>query len=90
MDANRWLESTNHALSDGTHAWLRQLGAALIILVLGLLLVTFPARGSQAAVTAVRTGLPDGNRATGIYTLDGGYGLGETIYADLVAKLLAD
>lgn len=64
----------------------RTAGAITALIVLALAFA--PTLIASAASSARGTGLPDGNRARDVYTVDGGYGLGEAHYAELVANLL--
>ncbi len=75
--------------TEGLHSVARRWVLATLMVLVVLVLAIAPALATNAAISAKGTGLPDGNRASGIYTVDGGYGLAESFYADLVASLLS-
>ena len=63
--------------------------ALLVVAAAFTLIAALPHPLLQAASNA-RAGVPDGSHAAGVYSIDGGFGLRESAYQELLARLLGN
>lgn len=63
------------------------MGMTMAVVIAATLVAVMPIASPLAELQGAYKGLPDGNRATGIYIVDGGNALGGNAYGELAARL---